>query len=118
MDQDKIRSMLKEAGAEDVYPCGDRYLIEIEEVEEVTQGGIVLTTKQKINEEYAARTATILRAGSGKCNYYFYESDNWAEPGQKVLISVHAGEKLYTKELKPTRFRMISGDSILGRIEE
>lgn len=114
----KISTMLKEAGAPNFYPTGPRYLIEVMEVEEVTKGGIVITAKQKQNEEFAAREARILRWGSDRCNYHFYKSPNWATLGDKILISVSAGEKLYTKELKPTRFRVIDGDAILGRIEE
>lgn len=118
MDDKTVSAMLKQAGAPNVRPKGPRYLICIEEVEEITSAGIVLSHKQVQNEEYAAREATVLRCGSDKCNYHFYEDKNWADLGDKVLISVHAGEKLYTDDLKPTKFRIIDSEAILGVIQE
>ena len=85
------------AGSINLQPLGDRVVVEREEAEEVTSGGIVLPDSAK---DKPAR-GTIVSIGDGKLLDDGSRSQLQVKKGDRVLFSSYAGEmfKLGDREL-------------------
>jgi co-chaperonin GroES (HSP10) len=91
-------------GNEDYTPTGHHILVDVEKVEEVSKGGIVLPADLLSKEQVAAVRATVLKIGP---DAWFDKISRWAQVGDKVITAKFAGFGL-----TPT-LRVINDEDIL-----
>lgn len=72
----------------DWKPTGNKILVEMEKVENVTKGGIVLPESKTEREEMSAMVGTIVAAGPMA---WADQSVPWAKVGDKVKFAKFAG---------------------------
>ena len=75
-----------------IQALGYRVLVEKDEVETTTAGGIVLAIDEKL-EKHAQNMGTIVNMGpvAFKAFSNNYDGTPWAKPGDRVLFSRYAG---------------------------
>lgn len=93
-----------------LQPMGERIVVQREESEEVTAGGIVLPDAAR---EKPAR-GTVVATGSGKLLDDGSRSKSQLSNGDVVLFSSYAGE---TVEIDGTEFLLMREDDVLAVIE-
>lgn len=78
--------MINESG---IYPVGHRILILPEQVEEKTEGGIILhTAAQKSREEMAQINGIVIDIGDTSYND---QPSSWCSVGDKVIFGKYSG---------------------------
>ena len=75
-----------------LQPLGDRVLVEREEAEKRTAGGIVLPDKARDK----SKRGKVLSVGNGKLNKDGKRSPLTVKPGDQVLFSGYSGEEIKT----------------------
>ena len=93
-----------------LQPMGERIVVEREESEEVTAGGIVLPDAAR---EKPAR-GTVVAIGSGKLLDDGSRSKSQLKDGDVVLFTSYAGE---TVEIDGTEFLLMREDDVLAVVE-
>lgn len=93
-----------------LQPIGERIVVQREESEEVTAGGIVLPDAAR---EKPAR-GTVVATGSGKLLDDGSRSKTQLKNGDSVLFSSYAGE---TVEIDGTEFLLMREDDVLAVVE-
>jgi len=72
-----------------IYPVGHRVLILPEQIEEKTEGGIILHTgSQKAREEMAQINGVVVELGT---TAYSDQPSTWCELGDKVIFGKYSG---------------------------
>jgi len=92
-----------------LQPLGDRLLVEREESEEKTAGGIVLPDKAKEK----SKRGRVLSVGNGKLNKDGKRIPPTVKPGDRVLFSGYSGEEI---EFDGREVLLIREDDILAVI--
>ena len=80
----------KKARTVKLQPLGDRVLVEREESEERTAGGIVLPEKARDK----SKRGKVLSVGNGKLNKDGKRIPPTVKPGDRVLFSGYSGEEI------------------------
>ena len=93
-----------------LQPMGERIVIQREESEEMTAGGIVLPDSAK---EKPAR-GTVVAIGSGKLLDDGSRAESQLKAGDLVLFSSYAGE---TVEIDDVEYLLMREDDVLAVIE-
>ena len=93
--------MTNESG---INPVGWRILILPQEVREMSDGGIILTSESTKEREQMANTTGVVVAMGDQC--YADEPTPWCKVGDKVIFAKYAG-LLYLGKNK-THYRIIS----------
>ena len=84
--------------------CGHRVLLSPDEVEETSEGGIVLVKKTVVAEENMAVIATVLEIGH---DCWTDKSTDYCQVGDRVLIGTYTGKfHISPKDGKKYRFVM------------
>ena len=92
-------------------PCGWRILLEIKNMEETTDGGIIIPKKTKNAAENATVLATVVAMGE-----MAYKRDDmreygpWCEVGDTVLLEKFAGKKY---EIDGKTYKVVNDDEII-----
>ena len=100
----------KKKGSVRLQPMGERIVVQREESEEMTAGGIVLPDSAK---EKPAR-GTVVALGSGKLLDDGTRAESQLEVGDNVLFSSYAGE---TVEIDDVEYLLMREDDVLAVIE-
>jgi co-chaperonin GroES (HSP10) len=74
-----------------VIPVGYRVLVEPDKVEEVSKGGIIVTTTNKKLEQQAQVKGTVIALGT-EC--WRESKAPWCKVGDKVLYQKHVGMRI------------------------
>jgi len=93
-----------------LQPMGERIVIERQQSEETTAGGIVLPNSA---QEKPAR-GTVVAIGSGKLLDDGTRADSQLKNGDQVLFSSYAGE---TVEIDDVEYLLMREDDVLAVIE-
>ncbi len=93
-----------------LQPMGERIVVQREESETTTAGGIVLPDSAK---EKPAR-GTVVAIGSGKVLDDGSRSESQLKEGDKVLFTSYAGE---TVEIDDVEYLLMREDDVLGVLE-
>lgn len=93
-----------------LQPIGERIVVQREEVEETTAGGIVLPDSAK---EKPAR-GTVVAVGTGKLLDDGSRSQSQLSQGDKVLFSSYAGEAV---EIDNEEYLLMREDDVLAVVE-
>lgn len=96
-----------------INPIGWRVLIKPQEVREVSQGGIILSTDKGKEREQMANTTGIVIAMGDQC--YADEPNPWCKVGDKVIFAKYAG--LLYKGRDGKEYRMINDKDITGTLD-
>lgn len=109
-----------------IKPCGTQVLIKLEEVKEMSEGGIVMQTpEQKKKEEHGQNMGRLLAIGPlVHADWDGFESENsegkakqWGyELGDLVLFRRYDGVEYELPGLK--NHRLLPSNCILGKVEE
>ena len=95
---------------------GHRVLIKLEEIEEVSQGGIVLPTEYdkdlKSREEAATTTGYIINIGDTAWQDPGLGGKPWAEVGDKVIFTKY-GSKLVTDPETGQKYAVVNDEDII-----
>jgi len=91
-------------------PVGHRILLQMDKVEEVSKGGIVLARAQTEREQGSAVIGTVLEIGPD-C-WYDKPSSEWAKKGDRVMIAKFGGAAI--DEL----LRFVNDEDILGIVND
>lgn len=103
--------MINESG---IYPVGHRVLILPEQVEEKTEGGIILhTASQKSREEMAQINGIVVGIGS---TAYNDQHSPWCKVGDKVIFGKYSG--LIYDGLDGKKYRIINDLDIVAVVEK
>ncbi len=94
-----------------LQPLGDRVVVQREEMEEKTPGGIVLPDTAK---EKPAR-GKVISVGNGRLLDDGTRSEMQVKPGDRVLFSSYAGE---TFKVGDEEYLLMREDDILAVIED
>ncbi len=93
-----------------LQPLGERIVVQREESEDVTAGGIVLPDSAK---EKPAR-GTVIAIGTGKLLDDGSRSESQLKAGDRVLFSSYAGENV---EIGDVEYLLMREDDVLAVIE-
>lgn len=93
-----------------LQPIGERIVVQREESEETTAGGIVLPDSAK---EKPAR-GTVVAVGTGKLLDDGSRSESQLNNGDKVLFSSYAGEAV---EIEGVEYLLMREDDVLAVVE-
>ena len=96
-----------------INPVGWRVLIKPQEVKEVSQGGIILTTEKSKEREQMANTTGIVIAMGDQC--YADEPAPWCGVGDKVIFAKYAGLLYLGKD--GASYRMVNDKDITGTLD-
>ena len=96
-----------------INPVGWRVLIKPQEVKEVSQGGIILSTDKGKEREQMANTTGIVIAMGAEC--YADEPSPRCKVGDKVIFAKYAG--LLYKGRDGKEYRMINDKDIRGTLD-
>ncbi len=106
----KKKSEKKPAGSMKLQPLGDRLVVEREEAEAVTAGGIVLPDAAKNKPS----RGTVVSVGDGRLLESGSRSEFQVKVGDRVLFSSYAGEQF---KLDDRELLLMREDDILAVIE-
>ena len=96
-----------------IQPQGDRVLVRVEEIEEVTDGGIVIPRSEREKHEAAQMAAVLVACGIDAWSDY---QRPFAEAGDRVLYQRHSGIQLKGKDGK--LYRLVNDVDILATLDE
>jgi len=96
-----------------IYPKGHRVLIQAEEVEEQTSGGIILTTEMTKREQLAEIRGRVIELGS---TAYSDQKEVWCKVGDRVIFAKYSGILYDGKDGK--EYRVINDLDVVAVIEE
>jgi len=94
-----------------LQPLGDRVLVEREESEERTAGGIVLPDKARDK----SKRGKVLSVGNGKLNKDGKRIPPTVKPGDRVLFSGYSGEEI---KIDGQEMLLVREDDILAVIRD
>lgn len=102
-----------------VKVCGEAVLVEISEVEEVSKGGIILSTDAR-KETSLMETGKVVALGPLAVHHVQSdtEEDNFLKVGDKVEFTRYAGKVVSSKIEEGKKFRIMMPDDIHLVIEE
>ncbi len=106
----KKKSAQKSAGSITLQPLGDRLVVEREEAEEVTAGGIVLPDAAQNKPS----RGTVVSVGDGRLLDDGSRSEIQVKVGDRVLFSSYAGEQF---KIDDRELLLMREDDILAVIE-
>ena len=92
----------------DIKPAGHRVLVKPDEIEEVTEGGIILAQTDKSRKEDAQQSGTLVQVGPTAWKA-FDEGEPWANVGDKVLFAKYGG---YSVDLDGELHRIMNDEDI------
>ena len=96
-----------------INPVGWRLLIKPQEVREVSEGGIILTTEVTKDREQMGNTTGVVVAMGSQC--YADEPAPWCAVGDKVIFAKYAGLLYLGKD--GFKYRMINDKDITGTLD-
>ena len=96
-----------------IYPKGHRVLIKAEEVEETTQGGILLPEEMTKREQLAEIRGRVVEIGS---TAYSDQPSPYCSVGDRVIFAKYSGI-IYTGKDK-IEYRVINDLDVVAVIEE
>ena len=96
-----------------INPVGWRVLIKPQEVREMSEGGIILTTEVSKNREQMGNTTCIVISMGDDC--YADEPAPWCKVGDKVIFAKYAGLLYLGKDGK--QYRMVNDKDITGTLD-
>lgn len=82
-------------------PCGNKILIQMDRVEEVTSGGIVIPRQKTERDEMSQMIGTVIAVGP---DAWADQSHTWAKPGDRVKFAKYAG---FLHEEGDTKYRVM-----------
>lgn len=101
-----------------VHPTGDKVLVLPDEVDEKTEGGIILAPSTTDRESMAAFQGTLVEYGDAAWSGYVKDGETvkrWAEPGDRVLFAKYGGIMFHGRDGK--KYRLINDADISARLE-
>lgn len=96
-----------------IHPQGDRVLVRVEEIEEVTPGGIVVPKTELRKHEAAQMAATLIAVGNDAWSDY---AQPFASIGDRVLYQRHSGIQLRGKDEK--LYRIVNDTDIIATLDD
>jgi len=96
-----------------INPVGWRVLIKPQEVKEVSEGGIILTTEVTKDREQMGNTTGVVIAMGDQC--YADEPAPWCGVGDKVIFAKYAGLLYLGKD--GFKYRMVNDKDITGTLD-
>ena len=96
-----------------INPCGWRVLIKPQEINEVSKGGIILTTEITKEREQMGNTTGIVIAMGTQC--YADEPEPWCQLGDKVIFAKYAGLVYLGKD--GNQYRMVNDKDVTGTLD-
>lgn len=90
--------------------CGHRVLLQPEEVEKVSEGGIVLVQKTVIAEENAAVICTVLEIGH---DCWTDKTTDYCQVGDRVLVGTYTG-KFHVSPVDGKKYRFVMDTDIIS----
>lgn len=117
--------MSNEAG---IYPSGDRVLVSPDELEEVTEGGIIIPKTVSDRHAWAQSIGILVavgpdawidhveRDGQGRVTKVVGYSQPFAKPGDRVIYAKYGGVQVTGKDGKT--YRIMNDADITGTCEE
>ena len=88
-----------------IQPLGKRVLVQPDEIEQVTKGGLVLPPS--MSDDKRPATGTILTLGSGK-----------DKDGKELVFDVKVGDKIYFKKYSPEEIEIEGKKYLLLDVED
>lgn len=92
---------------------GHRLLLLPDAIEEVTEAGIIITSKTKLQDEAKCVVATVIEIGQ---DAWSDKSTDFCAVGDRVLIGEYVG-KLHTSPLDGKRYRFVNDLDIITPLE-
>lgn len=96
-----------------INPCGWRVLVKPQEIKEMSQGGIVITTGSFKDREQMANTTGVVVAMGEQC--YADEPAPWCKVGDKIIFAKYAGLLYLGKD--GNHYRIINDKDITGTLD-
>lgn len=96
-----------------INPCGWRILVKPKEVQEVSKGGIILTTETTKEREQMANTTGVVVAMGDQC--FADEPKPWCKIGDKVIFAKYAGLLYLGRD--GLHYRMINDKDVTGTLD-
>lgn len=96
-----------------IHPRGDRVLVQVEEIEETTAGGIVIPLTEKERHEMAQIAGVLVEAGLDAWSDY---AAPFATTGDRVLYQRHSGIQLTGKD--GYLYRIVNDTDIIATLDE
>lgn len=93
---------------------GHRVLLSPDEVEEKSEGGIVLVKKTVVAEENMAVIATVIEIGH---DCWSDKSSDYCQVGDRVLVGMYCG-KFHTSPIDGKKYRFVMDMDVITPISE
>ena len=94
---------------------GRRLIVKPDEVEVVTEGGIILTINKEL--ERAGQITGVIHSIGHLCWTDFIDEEPWAKVGDRIHFSRYAGRYIEDPETKE-RYMIMNDEDVLAIIEE
>jgi co-chaperonin GroES (HSP10) len=95
-----------------IVPRGERILVRLEKVEEVTEGGIILTKSTRDRDQVSALRGTVVALGpDAYCDY----KTPWCKEGDTIVMTRYSGENINDEESEDI-YRVINDTDVMGVI--
>lgn len=98
-----------------IYPEGEKILIQVDDMERVTKGGIILPESSRIAEQRRLTTGKILRIGPDAI--VRFSEDKKLCVGDRIVFALYGGFNLKDPDKKGRDFRLINDEDVLALIE-
>lgn len=90
--------------------CGHRVLLSPDEIEEKSEGGIVLVKKTVVAEENMAVIATVIEIGH---DCWSDKSTDYCQVGDRVLVGLYTG-KFHISPVDGKRYRFVMDTDVIS----
>lgn len=97
-----------------ITPVGNKVLVKVILVEEMSAGGIALPKSVTEKENIACMNGVVVGIG-GAC-WQDYDGDDWCEIGDRVLFARHAG--VVAKGIDEQDYRLLYDADIIAKAED
>ena len=95
-----------------IVPCGHRCLVKVDEVEEVTKGGIILAQTTRDSQQLAGIFGTVVAIGPNAWKA-FDEGEPWALVGDRVCFAKYGGFVI-EDEKTGENFRLLNDEDVVA----
>ena len=107
-------SVVASIGGPGIKPVEYRVLIDLDEVEQKTKGGIYLPDASKERQQMATVRGTVIACGA--MAFEDWQEDDRLVPGARVLLKKYAGE--VAEGLDGREYRLVNDKEILGVLRD
>lgn len=101
-----------------IYPEGVKVLIQVDDTERITKGGIIVPPSMIRSEQKRLTTGTVKRIGPDAVARFIVNGEKRPlEAGDRIVFSLWGGFEIKDPEEKNRDFRLLNDEDVLALLE-